>query len=89
VVVEARDRRVALVAERVVGDDDPARGELGQDGLVVVDVALLVGVDEREVDAVVDRRDRGKGRAEPDGDPAVALDVAVGERRALGVDLAR
>src|SRR5204863_8239944 len=44
-------------AERVVGGDQAARRELRQHRLVVADVARLVGVDEAEVDRLVDGRD--------------------------------
>src|SRR3712207_3634569 len=49
VVVELRDA-VHVRPARVVGDDEPARRELREDRLVVVDVAVLVGVDEDHVE---------------------------------------
>src|SRR5215211_2994024 len=56
-VVERADR-VALedapAAQGVVGGNQTVLGELRQDGLVVVDVALLVGVDEDEVPRAVE-----------------------------------
>src|SRR3954452_8289174 len=80
VVVEARDLaggvghlRLAELGdlsavERVVGDDQPAGRELGQHGLVVVDVARLVGVDEDEVQRPVEGGDRVERRALADLD---------------------
>src|SRR5688500_6574807 len=45
-LVEAGDALVALVAQRVAGDDQAALRQLGQDLLVVLDVVVLPRVDE-------------------------------------------
>ena len=48
----------------VVGDDQPASDETRQHRLVVVDVAVLVGVDEDEVELAFEPLDRLERRAE-------------------------
>ena len=67
-------------AQRVVGDDQAAVGELRKHRLVVVDVAGLVRVDEDEVERAVELRDRLDARTEP------VLD-AIDQARLLGVAL--
>ena len=60
--------------QRVVGGDHPVLGELRHDRLVVADIALLVGVDEHEVEGTVKPFERLSSRAEVDSD-------AIGETR--------
>src|SRR3712207_6588915 len=59
VLVELADA-VHVEPERVVGDDQPAGREFRQDRVVVVDVAVLVGVDEDHVERSVERREIGR-----------------------------
>ena len=66
--------------ERVVRGDQPALGETREHSLVVVDVAILVGIDEDEVELALEAVDRLQRRAE------VELD-AVAVRRAVEVAL--
>src|SRR5262249_30862308 len=80
------------VPERVVGDDQAALGQTRQDGLVVVDVTVLVGVDEDEVEVAVETRDCLKRGPDVQCDAravGTAIEVALRERRPLLVDLAR
>ena len=51
--------------EDVVGDEQALVGEQRQRGLVVVEVALLVRVDEHEVEGAVEAADRLERGAEP------------------------
>jgi hypothetical protein len=82
----------APAPERVVGGDQAPLGEAGEHGLVVVDVVLLVGVDENEVELAIEAADRVDRGADVDRDAvgvARLLDVAARDRRVLLFDLAR
>src|SRR5439155_23040476 len=73
--------RDAARPEDIVGDDQAVVGEERQRGLVVVDVALLVGVDEDEVERALERPHRLEAGPEPVVDPvgeAGLLRVAAG-----------
>mmetsp|Transcript_9991 Transcript_9991/g.40505 ORF Transcript_9991/g.40505 Transcript_9991/m.40505 type:complete len:220 (+) Transcript_9991:251-910(+) len=81
------------VAHDVVDDDERARPAEAQRLVEVGDVALLVGVDEGEIEGLVsERRERGDGvpRAHVDDVPqARGVDVRARERGALRVELER
>ncbi len=94
-VVEATDRLGVVVVDvgvdhrtapqRVVDADQTVGREPGEELFVVVDVAALVGVDEREVDDGVGRQraqrlDRGR-------DPQLDAVVDAGERPVLACDV--
>ena len=82
----------ASAGQRVVGGDETSLGESGQNGLVVADVARLVGVDKDEVELALQACDRLDRRAHMHGD-AIRIgatgDVAPCNLRVLLVDLAR
>src|SRR4051794_14998424 len=102
VLVEAPDRLGSVVRvgrvddaaapERVVGGDQAVRGEPLERGLVVVDVARFVGVDEDEVERPVELLRGVERRPDLDLD-LVAVRAAIhegaGERGALRIELER
>src|SRR6201999_863660 len=67
VVVGGREGGAA--AKQVVGDDDPARGELGQHEVEVARVVGLPGVDPHEVEGPGQGRERLAGVALDQLDP--------------------
>jgi hypothetical protein len=99
VLVERFDRLGALVLvlfddasrpQDVVRDDGPALGQLRQDGFVVVDVVLLVGVDEDEVERALERFERLERGPDAVIDPigdAGFLGIAAGDRGRLLIDV--
>src|SRR5207248_1908710 len=77
--------------QRVVHGNESSLGQFGEHGLVVLQVARLVGVYEDEVERAVERGDGFDRGAEVEVDPPgirTALDVAAGHGRRLLVDVA-
>src|SRR5205085_145474 len=80
----------AAVPQDVVDRDQASIGQLGHNGLVVVAVVDLVGVDEHEVEGAGQAGDRLEGRAHADLDAVgvgAGLDVRAGDGLGLGVDV--
>ena len=91
VVGRVLGREHATAPERVVRDDQPARAQPGQGLLVVVDVALLVGVEEDQVEGRVvgQRAQRLQRVAEHHADlPPVGAPVEERSRHAGGLGVA-
>src|SRR4051794_17002702 len=95
VVVEGDDlgRTVdhAAVRKGVVRDDQAPLGQARQHGLVVADVALLLGVDEDDVEVALEPLHRLERRADMEGDLRPvrrAVEVALREGSARRIELA-